>query len=478
MAHRVPSTPIILQAICAVLAVYLCLLGAALHKRHTSLDALTERIVREATASAEHGPADYDRYLHAYPEIPWQSGAIYLFEHDRRDPRVERIILLLEARRPYDNEYIYSGAHNTDLRRWLIKQCAAQYPDDPRVAWAAGRLELAMGDFAAAAGHLGKAAKLGLDPADMGEPAHDFLGRLMTAYILSGREAELEEFFRTRAAAQPENMARLGDLAEYYCLCDQQEQVIALLQHAPALAVDPSLQAILRRAYWWSGRLTEYRQLASQAARAEGKPLYTFDPRLALLDGDHAAFDLQLPPGRSQRWQAMSAVYAVNRDPALIKELERTAIKLRSIPTASLDWSAADQIHVEADAAFAYSLRARILAGEWQQAHQLSARLGGQTDATWYSNPSLEWNLILLQVDAGKFNPEDRWFFFQALYPPAILLSKQFHQALQHHGMDKLRIYSILQREVLRDNYTYYDYGNGVFDLAAPAPASLDGSAN
>ena len=122
---------VLVQAACALLAVYLCLVAAALHKRETSLNTMNERIVSEATYCAEHGPVDYDKYLYGYPSMPWQTGAVYLFEHGRCDPRVERILLLIEARRSYDGQYISSYAMNTDLRHWLIERCLAQYPRRP-----------------------------------------------------------------------------------------------------------------------------------------------------------------------------------------------------------------------------------------------------------------------------------------------------------------------------------------------------------
>lgn len=188
------------------------LLALALLKRHFELLALGERLARQLTPLAEGGGAgtphddwadpELDLYLYGdwsgpQPIAASQGPAIYLFNHGYRNPALLRAVLLLEARRCYDWQYTYSRVRNHDLRSGLILRCLNLYPDDLRVCWAAGQLELAAGDWEPAAEHLGRVVhECGEMPglrdfgASIGRKGRNILGRYCAALTMCGRDAE------------------------------------------------------------------------------------------------------------------------------------------------------------------------------------------------------------------------------------------------------------------------------------------------
>ena len=320
-----------------------------------------------------------------------------------------------------------------------------------------------------AAEQLTRARELGIDPADIGEPAWALYGRLITAYVLSGRGNELEPMFLASVDAVPDDTSALGDLAEYYCLCDRQDDAIALLADSSLLVTDSRLQALLRRAYWWGGHLEEYRAAAVQAAEGEGKPLYSFDPRLALLDGDQAAFDLQLPPGNANRWRALAEAYAVTKRSEFIRDLEQAARYFSNAPREGLSWQAQRQLEQQSASAYGQAVRALILAGEWEAALNLHRELDGT--GGWYSAqlPTTAGNDALLGVFAGESPDRYSWGLgdlAEAL--PYFLLSRCFDESVAHNGGSTHDVMLHLADSKSSYHASYYDYGNGVFEPACP----------
>ncbi|HES58700.1 MAG TPA: hypothetical protein ENO21_04655 [Firmicutes bacterium] len=135
----------------------LCLVLYAVIARHTRQDRIAARAVAELTADAESGTVEGSDYLYGFG---WQGPMVDLIERGRHYPEMERVMLLLEARRVYDWIYLYPQYRNADLREGLVRHCLEHYPDDPKVHWAVGRLQLVAGDYESASDEFDKAVKL------------------------------------------------------------------------------------------------------------------------------------------------------------------------------------------------------------------------------------------------------------------------------------------------------------------------------
>lgn len=225
------------------------LLGLALVKRHLELLALGEALAAQLTPVAEAGAPELRPDPWADPELDlylygdWsgaqsiqasQGPAIFLLNHGYHNPALLRAVLLLEARRCYDWQYTYSRVRNYDLRSGLIRRCLKLYPDDLRVYWAAGQLELAAGDWERAALHLGRVVHdCGSMPGlrdfgdSIGRKGRNILGRYCAALTMCGRDHEagvlLEDWHRSDESDRDVTWALshwLLDNGEYQAVID------------------------------------------------------------------------------------------------------------------------------------------------------------------------------------------------------------------------------------------------------------------
>jgi hypothetical protein len=153
-------------------SIFALLLITAGAQHELSMRGLRTSLIASLREYAEQG---IDSFRVDYPTSDWtdpyyagdnlgvreQGAAIYLLHHGYGDPALLRLLLLAEARRlDEDDQYFTMWYENYDLRRGLIRHCLADFPDDPRVQWAAGKLSLAAGEYTQAAAALGTAIRL------------------------------------------------------------------------------------------------------------------------------------------------------------------------------------------------------------------------------------------------------------------------------------------------------------------------------
>jgi hypothetical protein len=202
-----------LRMVLLVWAVMLVLLAiTAVAKRGHELRELRQRIIEHLAPVAEHGSDSIESYLWGYsystmatqPRVYHgspQAHAVYLLHHDYDSPALRRTLLLCEARRCFDWCYLYQNVKNHDLRSALIEHCLRDFPDDPKVHWAAGQLALASGDFKLAERELARTLELANETAgglpsfcrETGITEQHLRGRYVCALTLMGRWDEADE---------------------------------------------------------------------------------------------------------------------------------------------------------------------------------------------------------------------------------------------------------------------------------------------
>jgi hypothetical protein len=181
-------------------------------------------VISEMAGHAEYGQGETAGYQGNYWDdsrnmASPQGQAIYLLNRGRGDARLRRTLLLCEARRVRDWQYLYPVTKNYDLRRSLIRHCLQDFPADPRVQWAVGRLSLAAGDYNQAATALSRALELtAAAPGGLsgfcrraGLSVEHFHGSYACALTLLGEPAAAQAELALAAAANDGYHVPLGD---------------------------------------------------------------------------------------------------------------------------------------------------------------------------------------------------------------------------------------------------------------------------
>jgi len=497
------------------LALLALLLLAAPLKRHFELKRLSGRIVAKLQYKAEHGyPAPYtgwgdlQGYLWDVNDGGAQGPAIYLINRGYTDPALLRVLLLSEAQRPYDWAYTYPRVRNYDLRSGLIRRCLAAYPDDLKVAWAAGVLELAAGDTEQAQLQLMRLLPLGpratLDALarDQGVEREHILGRILAAQTLQGRNyaagACAQDWYNGRWVKRKADDPVAAKLyANWLAESGMYSELLALLApESPAsklLSRDDS-RHFRALALFWSGDLEAYRQI---------KPA---DP--ASIDAEHQlllrteALSPTGPPG-VQQLRACGDIYAATRDEHWLKLLQdywERAGPVQVVPDLDApyeQWEAYSEVRGASFDAGTQLARAYVLAGRWQDAQPVLDSVIAATSENCADDPAFLTQLFLcrlaLGVPLGKpvvereipdWAKNDRYYVhgewvngewvpegeqpagpFAALRGgdrlTALMRSPQFAEALKASGRTLEQVLPELRAATKPERDTYYDYSNG-----------------
>jgi hypothetical protein len=384
------------RALFAWLIITAYLAAVAYDKRLLWQDQLAARIVKDAQATAEHGKVDFWRYLYGdwsgkYWIPAWQASGVYLIERGRHFPELERTLLLLEARRTMKAHYVSPWCFNWDLRSKLIEHCLAHYPDDVRVAWAAGRIYMTAGKYAPAAEQLKRVLDSGLDPQQIGDDSADFLlNRYLAALTMLGRLGDAEQYVAGRAAAGLRSADARFTYLDFLCREGKYAQLIPLGAQARLdFSQDTRFRGLLKRAAWWTGDIDAYRRLLAEERGPGAAPedLHYADPRLALIDGDYALADRLLAwPGRPA-YRAYAETYGVTQKAEIMQHLlaERRRINAPQGLTREDNayWDSYDAI--EADAVLCGQvMRGYVLAREWDKAAAFDAALPREAHEEYY----------------------------------------------------------------------------------------------
>jgi hypothetical protein len=174
---------------------------------------------------------------------PPQALAVYLINQGLVSPELERGLLFCEARRVYDWKYLYPRVNNYDLRRRVVADCTRDFPGDAHIQLAAGELNLASGDFPAAASTLGRAVELGIKQPDglrgtchrLGVSEQHLRGRLACALTLTGDWAGADQQAALATAAGDGLAPPEGYDEDYSYYGDAAQQVAQAREHEKRL---------------------------------------------------------------------------------------------------------------------------------------------------------------------------------------------------------------------------------------------------
>jgi len=493
-------------------AVFIAFLACAAHLRRLGWqDELARSIVSEARSAAEHGAqvqvgdgGGEEGPSGAYVWL-WQGPAIYLLERGRDYPELERTLLLLEARRSYDAIYLYPNCFNWDLRQALITRCAAAYPQDPAVAWAAGRLLLTCGAFEQAASWQKRALDLGVDAKSLGVKEEHIVGRYVTTLVLLDRAKDAEAFLAQRAKAEPNSGNAQYAYLDFLCKSDRYDEVLKLAKEAAArFPGDACFMDLRRRAAKWSGRIDEYRELvrATLPPGAGQAAVYKAAPWLAVYDKSPMADKLLSWPS-PEAFRAYADVCALDWRPELIARLAKQRdLEWDSVQSMRNSSNNYDEIQkhqsllasakVQMTRAFVLSSKAvgagpairsdpDSLAPEWRAPSREELARGpalrsapGLPAPEWYWAPTLEelaswragitaeaWRLLEATAHGKKVDKLDIAQLGATGRLVSILVSRGFSDALKAGGRKRADVLAEVRKAVTPDRDTYYDYSNG-----------------
>jgi len=455
----------------------LCLTLYAVLAKHKRQDRIAARAVAALAKDAESGTVENSDYLYGFG---WQGPMVDLIQHHRHYPEMERVMLLMEARRVFDWIYLYPNYKNADMRESLITHCLRHFPDDPEVHWAVGRLRLIGGQYGEAADELKHAMDMGFDPRAANVPAVDLQGRHETALILAGRLDDVLAADKGEYDVHPTDDAVAVKYFDLLCKAGEYDTVIDLTkQAAQTEPLDGEFWRAQLRAELWGGHLDDYRASApGYVAKHSG--IYAADTRamLSLLDHDYgsAVAYAGAPPSEPEWWsewlsgwryyRLLADAYAVTGDTQYVAELDamRDGIKVE-IQQAGEDENAtweerqavrnkeADLISIAGQKARAHALR-----GEWPAA---ADALGEVDPATSYRKDSAyEAVSALVALSKGEALEEHSLGDLASTGAAVLLLlSPELASAAQAGGMSaeqaRNELLSAISPE--RDNFWWYE---------------------
>jgi hypothetical protein len=420
------------------------LICATLVSRVFYLDRLARRIILEARPSAEtgcdfasQGPNGKVSALEAYL-CDWQGPAVYILEHKRHHPELERVLLLLETRRSYNGIYFYPNCFNWDLRLKLIAHCDKHFPDDPLVAWATARTLTTCGDYAAAIKYWERAFALKLDPVKAGDTVADVTGRYVACLCLQGRAADAERFLAQRAAAAP------GEAAARYAWLDflsdesKYQQLLPLCQQAAKdFPGDTRFMVISLRTRFWM----RDRKVIASGYTPSSKP-------------ERREAELYAIDGSAKHLKALSA---------LPTKLQNELDQLEALNAAGFDskrWDRTEEVRKRLNETAGQVLRAHTLRHEWRAIDDYLQ----QNPPPEYADESasLQAARLLSAIALGKPVNAIR---LDTLAPAGglvpLLVSDHFRQAIKDGGRDQATILASIRMALQPTRDTYFDYSNG-----------------
>lgn len=457
------------------------LFGVAFAKRLAWQDALAARIVRQARQVAEYGSVDWWTYLYGdysgrdYTPS-WQATTVYLLERGRRYPELERMVLLLEARRTPKGWRPWGHCFNWDMRTVLAKRSLKHYPDDMLVAWAAGRVYYIGGDYERAAEQFRRVLDSGLDVSKIGDEIPDMLlSRYLACLTMLCRDDEAEQFVASRAQSAPRDAAKRFTWLDFLCRRGKYAQMRQLVAVAKRdFPGDMRFDALLKRSAWWGGDLPEYRRLllAERGVGANAADLPFADARLALIDGDFATADRLLQFPSTWTYKAYAEAYAMSRNPKIMQRLlaEHERLKPKTPPDETADddpYAGGYYYHYyeneEPDAAVCGQiLRGYAMARQWQAAVRFEAKLPRQRYASISSARDVAWVLSTVAL-GGRLLLQDLGGLRESGGVVSLVRSDYFADALRAGGRDRGETVAWLRMLVRPDRWTYDDIGNGTF---------------
>jgi hypothetical protein len=467
-----------------ILAIWLIVMaylaGVAYAKRLSWQDRLAARIVSQATPTAEHGKVDWDKYLYgdwsrnSY-QPSWQGSAVYLMERGRRYPALERVLLLLEARRTPKFAHPWTRCFNWDLRRELIRRSMKQYPDDLRVAWAAARIYFIAGDYAKAEPLFKRVLDSDLDIKQLGDERPDLLfQRYCACLTMLGRDDEIEQLLRTQAErAAAGNDARFSYL-DFLCQRGKYGQVRQLAAAAQRdFPQDPRFAELLERAAWWGGDIAEYRRLllAKRGPGAASAELPFADARLALLDGDFATANRLLNFPSNDACKAYAEAYAVSRLPEimarLLERLEQFPPPPEPVADANDPYSgggyAYDEHAEERARVQAQVLRGYVMAREWAAAARFEAILPEPGYNTYTAGRDTAWLLAAI-AQPGPLRVHHLDGLMESGGIVRLVRSEYYADAVRSGGRNRKEVLDWVRLLLRPEREQYNDGGNGFFD--------------
>lgn len=474
------------------LVLLVMLLAGAPLKRHLDLQGLGRRLTAQLTPAAEHGyPAgsgwgdELQGYLWDYPASPAQGPAIYLLVRGYCDPALLRVLLLSEAQRPRDWAYTYTRVRNHDLRSGLIRRCLAAYPDDLKVAWAAGVLQLAAGEDEAALQQLqriidalGTGDRLDAFAADQGIAPQHLLGRYCAALTLCGRDSAVETLLEQAAQSG-------SSFAVQYCYLNwlydhgQHRRVLELLQAQPQPPVDGDWNwRLYTGSLFWSGDIAGYR---AALGSADADPLDLRAAQLGALYENWAR-----PEEQALKDWARAELSAATADPRWLSPLLQRWRDLRASRLHALTSAAVAQLDEAAQGAYfrwrdgfaacgMALVHALVLRAEWERA----AAVLHDVDWVMGEHSSLAGSYLGDRVLVALANGQPLAGPDQTAAPPPagfggslaalrekdgltrLLRSQQFAAALSAGRRSLDSVIADLRPATQPERTSYWDYSNG-----------------
>ncbi len=459
------------------------LAGVAYAKRLAWQDQLAARIVRQATPAAEHGSVDWDKYLYGdwstnNYQPSWQGAAIYLLERGRRYPELERLLLLLEARRTPKFAHPWTHCFNWDLRSYLIRRGLQRYPDDLRVAWAAARIYFMGGDYTRAAPLFKRVLDGGLDLQQLGDERPDLLfQRYCACLTMLGRDDEIEQLLRAAAEGNAASSDARFSYIDFLCQRGKYRQVQVLATAAQReFTPDPRFTDLLERAAWWGGDIAEYRRLllAQRGPGVSSKDLAYADVRLALIDGDLAAANRLVHFPSVLGYAVYAETYAVSREPGIMTVLlnERQRLEPRPLtPEQEQDYAnqyggyydSYDENEEPHAQVCAQILRGYSMARDWPAAASLEATLPRPDYDTFTAGRDTAWLLTTL-AQPGPLRLQRLDGLLESGGIVRLVRSEYFADALRAGGREREAVLAWVRLLLRPERELYHDSGNGWFD--------------
>lgn len=450
------------------------LAGVAYARRLSWQDRLAQRIVHQATTAAEHGGTDWGDFLYgdwsgrSY-EPSWQGSAVYLMERERRYPDLERVVLLLEARRTPKFAHPWTHCFNWDLRTELIRRCLGSFPDDLRVAWAAGRIYFMGGDYASAAEQFRRVLDGGLDISQLGDETAELLQqRYFACLTMLGRDDEIEQLLLSQAQSAPASADARFSYIDFLCQRGKYAQVRELAARAQReFLQDPRFTTLTLRAAWWGGDVAEYRRLL---LAEHGPDAARTDVRLALIDGDFATADRLAHFPSPTAYAAYAEAYAITRQPGIMARLLKERARLQPSPPADAAQQEGGGYYYsydENDEPYAQVcgqiLRGYAMAREWEAAASLEAELPEPEWDTWTAGRDTAWLLAAI-ARPGPLRLHHLDGLLESGGIVRLVRSEYFADAVRAGGRDRQQVLDWVRLLLRPEREQYSDSSNGLFN--------------